>query len=188
MEPLWQQCIFSVFSLSWIKSAGKRKNDSSAVVHCRKFLCQVLPLLLFGLIRQTALLWNRQSGSLAAASGCWSGRSFVGLEHQLAFSLRGGNLSNFRDTVLWHEADAVTKTTTWSVQMTLLFPHSFCFSPSVSGTSLSHCLFLCVCAQFFSEYEKLLLSENYVTKRQSLKVRTARVLSVNRPHGATQLY
>lgn len=27
--------------------------------------------------------------------------------------------------------------------------------------------------QFFSEYEKLLHSENYVTKRQSLKVRPA---------------
>ena len=26
--------------------------------------------------------------------------------------------------------------------------------------------------KFFSEYKKLLLSENYVTKRQSLKVRT----------------
>lgn len=145
MEPLWQQCFFLCLELN----QQERERMTSAMVHYRKFLCQVLPLLLFGLIRQTALLWNRQSGSLAAASGCWSGRSFVGLEHQLAFSLRGGNLSNFRDTVLWHEADAVTKTTTWSVQMTLLFPHSFCFSPSVSGTSLSHCLFFFVCAPSF---------------------------------------
>lgn len=50
--------------------------------------------------------------------------------------------------------------------MTLLFPAASVFV----HTSLSLPLSLSV--QFFSEYEKLLLSENYVTKRQSLKVRT----------------
>ncbi len=51
--------------------------------------------------------------------------------------------------------------------------------------SLSHYLFLSL--QFFSEYEKLLHSENYVTKRQSLKVRHT-VMSVNRSHVVVQLY
>lgn len=91
-------------------------NRSWSKVSVRFCICSCL-----GWLDKTALLWKTQSESLAAASGCWSRRSFVGLEHQLAPSLRGGNLSHFPVSVLWHETDAVLKTTAWSVQMTLLF-------------------------------------------------------------------
>lgn len=172
MQPtLNQTSYFSLFSVFFLVFNELKKKEhmyffsrSRSKVSMPGFcICSCL-----GWLDKTAL-WNTQSGSLAAASGCWSRRSFVGLEHQLACSLRGGNLSHFPVSVLWHETGAVLKTTTWSVQMTLSFRTASVF---LSATSLSHCPFLSVCAQFFSEYEKLLLSENYVTKRQSLKVRT----------------
>lgn len=71
--------------------------------------------------------------------------------------------------------------------MTLFPTASIFLLPSLALLSLT-ASFLSVCTQFFSEYEKLLLSENYVTKRQSLKVRTAWLVAVNRPHGVMLLY
>lgn len=46
--------------------------------------------------------------------------------------------------------------------------YRFTFGPCVGKKRLH--VFLLICQQIFTEYEKLLHSENYVTKRQSLKV------------------